>query len=258
MTLGNVECKIKIEWQMLIKPWRNLQMKKRKKMKQNRGRSERASKDFRDEYQRIFTEILKLTDAFCETYLNEDYRKLCEEMAMVICLGELPSEKGRPAGWASGIVHAVGWVNCLYDPAQFPHMTSAQLAEGFGVSKGTMMTKSKIIRDELDLIQLDPDWCIPAMLKDNPLVWMLEVNGFIMDIRNAPRRVQEEAYQLGLIPFIPADERESEPKPETGPKIIEFPSKQSETSRPKSPQRPKDDGPNLFEELEKQGISDAE
>jgi len=227
-------------------------------MKQKKGRSKRASKDFRDEYQRIFTEILKLTDAFCETYLNEDYRKLCEEMAMVICLGELPSEKERPAGWASGIVHAVGRVNCLQDPTLSPHMTSSQVAEGFGISMATMQAKSRIIRDELDIVTLDPDWCLPALLKDNPLVWMLEVNGFIMDIRIAPREVQEEAYRQGLIPFIPADEQELEPKPKTGPKIIEFPSKQSETSRPKSPQRPKDDGPDLFEGLEKQGISDAQ
>ncbi|HUS71610.1 MAG TPA: DUF6398 domain-containing protein [Sedimentisphaerales bacterium] len=233
-------------------------MGKRKKTEQNKGRSKRASKDFRDEYQRIFTEILKLTDAFCETYLNEDYRKLCEEMAMVICLGELPSEKGRPAGWASGIVHAVGWVNFLHDPGQSPYMTSAEVAEGFGVSQGTTMAKSRIIRDELGLMPLDPDWCIPAMLKDNPLVWMLEVNGFIMDIRIAPREVQEEAYRQGLIPFIPADEQEPEPKPKTGPKIIEFPSKRNETSRLKSPQKLKDDGPNLFERLEKQGISDVE
>ena len=204
------------------------------------------------------TAIVKLTDAFCEKYLNEDYRKLCEEMAIELCEAGLPINKGKPVGWASGIVHAVGWVNFLHDPGQSPHMTSAEVAEGFGMSQGTTMAKSRIIRDKLGLMPLDPDWCIPAMLKDNPLVWMLEVNGFIMDIRIAPREVQEEAYRQGLIPFIPADEQEPEPKPKTGPKIIEFPSKQSETSRPKSPQRPKDDGPNLFERLEKQGISNVE
>jgi len=62
----------------------------------------------------------------------------------------------------------------------------------------------------------------------------------------------------GLIPFIPADKQEPEPESGPGIKIIEFPSKQSETSRPKTPQKPKDDGPFLFEELEKQGVSDAE
>lgn len=196
-----------------------------------------------------FTAIVKLTDAFCETYLNDDYRELCEEMAIELCEAGLPVNKGKPAGWASGIVHAVGWVNFLHDPTLSPHMTSAQVAEGFGVSQGTMMAKSRVIRDELDLMQLDPDWCLPALLKDNPLIWMLEVNGFIMDIRTAPREVQEKAYRLGLIPFIPADEQEPELEPGTEAKIIKFPSGQNETSRPESPQNPKEDGPGLFEEL---------
>ncbi|MCK4283231.1 MAG: plasmid pRiA4b ORF-3 family protein, partial [Candidatus Brocadiae bacterium] len=68
-----------------------------------------------------------------------------------------------------------------------------------------MMAKSRIIRDELDLMQLDPDWCLPALLKDNPLVWMLEVNGFLIDIRMVPREAQVVAYEKGLIPYVPAD-----------------------------------------------------
>jgi hypothetical protein len=176
-----------------------------------------------DKFKAIYTEIVVMTDAFCERYLNEDYRQLCQEMAAVLCLAELPVGKGKPVGWASGIVHAVGWVNFLHDSSQSPHMTSAQVAEGFGVSQGTMMAKSKFIRDELDLIQMDPDWCLPALLEDNPLVWMLKVNGFIMDIRMAPREAQEEAYRQGLIPFIPADRQKPEPLPRTETKIIKFP-----------------------------------
>ncbi|TEU05267.1 MAG: hypothetical protein E3I52_06015 [Candidatus Aminicenantes bacterium] len=193
-----------------------------------------------------------MTDTFCETYLNEDYRELCKDMAIALCLADLPVKKGRQASWASGVVHAVGWVNFLHDPNRSPHITPAQLAEGFGVSKGTMMTKSRIIRDKLDITTFDPDWCTPAMLVDNPLVWMFDVGGFLIDIRDTPRQVQEEAYREGLIPFIPADKQEPEPETGTGIKIIEFPSnKQSETSRPKSATKLGDDGPNLFEGLEK-------
>ncbi len=139
----------------------------------------------------------------------------------------------------------------MHDPDRSPHMTSAQLAKGFGVSQGTMMTKSRIIRDKLDITTLDPDWCTPAMLVDNPLVWMFDVGGFLIDIRDTPRQVQEEAYRQGLIPFIPADKQEPEAETGTGIEIIEFPSKQSETSRPKSATKLGDDGPNLFEGLEK-------
>ena len=202
------------------------------------------------EFQQVFTVITELTDAFCEMHLDEDYRQLCREMVAVLCQAGSPVEKGRPASWASGIVHTLGWVNFLQDSGQPPYMTSAQVAEGFGVSQGTMAAKSKIIRDELDLIQLDPDWCTPAMLKDNPLVWMLEVNGFIMDIRTAPREVQEQAYQQGLIPFMPVDEQQPQLEAGTGAKIIKFPAGQHETSGPKSSRKPKDDGPSLFEALE--------
>jgi len=32
---------------------------------------------------------------------------------------------------------------------------------------------------------------------------MIPVNGVIVDMRTTPREIQEQAYQLGLIPFIP-------------------------------------------------------
>lgn len=50
-----------------------------------------------------------------------------------------------------------------------------------------------------------PDWSLPSMLDQNPLLWMLQVNGLIMDIRTAPRGAQAEACEAGLIPYIPAD-----------------------------------------------------
>jgi len=219
-------------------------------MKRNKGRSKGVGTNMPDEFEEAFVAVVGLTDAFCERYLDEDYRQLCEEMAMVIYLRELPSQRDKPAGWASGIVHALGWVNFLHAPNRSPHMTPAQVGEGFGISKGTMMTKSRIIRDKLDITTLDPDWCTPAMLVDNPLVWMFDVGGFVIDIRDTPRQVQEEAYREGLIPFIPADKQEPEPESGTGTNIIEFPSKQSETSKTKLAHKSKDDGPNLFEGLE--------
>jgi hypothetical protein len=42
-------------------------------------------------------------------------------------------------------------------------------------------------------------------MDDNPVAWTLEVNGFIMDIRHAPRELQEAAFEKGLTPYIPAD-----------------------------------------------------
>ena len=59
------------------------------------------------------------------------------------------------------------------------------------------------------IVQFDPEWTLPSKMDDNPLVWMLEVDGFLMDIRNTPREIQEVAFEQGLIPYIPADRAES-------------------------------------------------
>ncbi len=40
----------------------------------------------------------------------------------------------------------------------------------------------------------------------NPLVWMAEVSGMLVDLREMPREVQEVAYGKGIIPCIPADQ----------------------------------------------------
>lgn len=154
-----------------------------------------------------YREILALVDVFCETHLNAEYKELSRKMAAAVCRKKGPALRGKASGWAAGIVYALGQVNFLTDPAQTPHMTSGQIAAGFGVSPATMMGKAKAIRDGLELMPLHPEWCLPSKLEDNPLVWMLKVNGFIMDIRSAPREAQEEAHRMGLIPYIPADRK---------------------------------------------------
>jgi hypothetical protein len=221
-------------------------MKKKKKTK----KSKRRTDDNRNKAFDALEQIIGLVNDFCRYHLNDEYFKLCEELAWESFEEDLPLEKGRPAGWASGIVHAIGFVNFLHDPNNLPYMTSTRLAEGFGVSQQTMLTKSKIIRDEFDMIQFDQDWCLPSKLGDNLLIWMLEVDGLVIDARDAPLEFQREAYRLGLIPYIPGEDspEESEPQSENGARIIEFPSRQSKKPDSQPAHKEKDDGPNLFEE----------
>jgi hypothetical protein len=199
----------------------------------------------------LFMRVIELIDTFCDANLNDNYKELCGHMAGAICRTRLPQRSDSSAERAGAVANAVGWVNHLPDPNRKPHMTSAQLADGFGISQASMAEKSKAIRDKLDLMPLDPDWCLPELLKDNPLVWMLDVDGSMMDIRMAPRDVQEQAYDMGLIPFIPADKQEQE-EAETAPEIeiIEVPPKHSKTSEPKHPQKLKEHETERFEDSE--------
>jgi hypothetical protein len=156
------------------------------------------------EMQERFDEITRLTDAFSQERLNEEYAQLCRELTATLCRKRpSPLVRGNANTWACGIVHALGLVNFLYDSSQKPHVPSGQIAESFGISSSTMQTKSKQIRDLLGMYQFDPDWTLPSMVDQNPLIWTLQVNGIIMDVRHMPRELQEEAFHKGLIPYIP-------------------------------------------------------
>lgn len=150
--------------------------------------------------------IVALTDAFCRDHLDEEYGALCRKLAGVLARKRpSPLARGKPESWASGIVRAVGWVNFLGDPSQPHHMRMTDIDEGFGVSEATGSAKSMAIRDLLGIDRLDPAWTLPSRMDENPLVWMLEVNGLMMDIRRCPREAQVVAFEKGLIPYIPAD-----------------------------------------------------
>ncbi len=82
-------------------------------------------------------------------------------------------------------------------------MSAGELCEKISVSQSTASNKSREIWGRLGLMQLHPDWCLPSMLEENPLAWIVEVNGLPVDVRWMPREVQEEAYRLGLIPYVP-------------------------------------------------------
>jgi len=199
-----------------------------------------------EEFREVFSEVVALTDAFCEARLDAEYKELCRDMTFVLCQKGSPLGRGRAASWASGIVHAVGWVNFLQDPSIEPYMPLSEVCKAFDVSHGTMTGKSKIIRDGLGLIQLDPDWCTPGMLEDNPLVWFLQVNGLVMDMRTAPLEIQQAAYDEGLIPFIP--DREEEPRHPSGSKAktIKFPGSAKKDAGATLPKKPVEGGPTLF------------
>lgn len=199
------------------------------------------------EYHGVFVTIAEMVDQFCQEYLDEDYEQLCLDMAITICQEGLPITKGRPRSWAAGIVHAVGWVNFLQDPNTEPYMSADDLAKGFGVSKATVAAKSKVIRDGLEMMAFDPRWCLPDMLEHNPLVWMIEVNGFVMDVRSAPRAIQEEAYRKGLIPYIPEPKEEPGARDEDEPRTIKFPTQERKPSKPKPRKKVMDEGPGLFD-----------
>jgi Domain of unknown function (DUF6398) len=158
--------------------------------------------------------VVGLTDAFCREHLNEEYEALCRKLAGALARKRpSPLPSGKPETWACGIVRTIGWVNFLDDRSRRPHLKLTAIDKAFGVAESTGQGKSKAIRTLLKIRTFDPHWTLPSRMGENPMAWMIEVNGFIADARYLKREFQEEALRKGLIPYIPAD-RPGEPSGE--------------------------------------------
>jgi hypothetical protein len=151
-----------------------------------------------------FDEIVGLIDAVCRAHLTEEYATVARELATALARKRpSPLLRGHSRTWACGLTYTIGGVNFLFDPAQQPHVRGNDLCALFEVSQSAGATKSREIMRLFDIVPLDPRWSLPSRLADNPLVWMILVNGVMVDIRMMPRELQEQAYELGLIPFVP-------------------------------------------------------
>jgi hypothetical protein len=165
-----------------------------------------ASQNVPKEMQERFNEIAQLTDAFSRAHLDDEYAQLCRELTATLCRKRpSPLIRGKANTWACAIIHALGMVNFLFDSSQKPYVPASQIWEFFGLSSSTMQAKSKQIRDLLGMYQFDPNWTLPSMVDQNPYIWMIQVNGLVIDARHAPRAIQEEALRKGLIPYIPGE-----------------------------------------------------
>jgi len=165
-------------------------------------KSENVPKVMQEKYKAI----VEITDRFSKENLNEDYAQLIRyAVAALSRKRPSPLETGNINTWACGITHAIGMVNFLFDKSQAPHISAKELYKKFSVGESTGNAKSKVVRTMLGIYQLDPNWSLSSRLQSNPLVWMLSVNGLMVDVRSMPREIQEIAFEKGYIPYIPDD-----------------------------------------------------
>ncbi len=132
----------------------------------------------------VYEAIVRMTDAVCDKHLDSEYKTLSRAMAATLSRKrKSPLGLGQPKSWACGIVYVLGRVNFLDDPSFSPHMKTAELAAAFDVSEATIYAKARLIEKALDVNVLDPRWTVPSHIKQNPLTWMAEVGGLIVDLR---------------------------------------------------------------------------
>ncbi|HLD95918.1 MAG TPA: DUF6398 domain-containing protein [Alphaproteobacteria bacterium] len=151
-----------------------------------------------------FTAICDTILHLCETKLNQEYFEACVELSAKLARKRpSPLLHGNIKTWTAGVVHAIGLVNFLFDKSQTPYMSAADLCDWFELGQSTINGKSKVIRDMFKMSQLGPKWCLPSRLEEHPTVWLVSVDGYIIDIRDADKDLQLAAYEAGVIPYLP-------------------------------------------------------
>ena len=154
----------------------------------------------REKCELIFSKMKEFSDQF----LNNNYLEICQKVLLglarkkpsPLCRGQIPI-------WACSIVYAVGQENFLFDKDQNPHVSAQELRDFFDCSESTVSNKAKEIRNALKMKKFDHKWLTSEMIETNPMSWMIQVNGFIIDARKAPEEIQEVAFKKGLIPYLP-------------------------------------------------------
>lgn len=66
-----------------------------------------------------------------------------------------------------------------------------------------MANKAAMVREVLKLSQHDTEIMRRDLVDASPLTWPLQVNGMLLDARHLPPHLQQEAFERGLIPYVP-------------------------------------------------------
>ena len=104
----------------------------------------------------------------------------------------------RPEIWAAGVIHAVGYVNFLFDSHDEPYVGFDTIAEHFNTSKSTVGQKSKIIRDMFKMRRFDNNFSTQTMAEHNPYnnLYMLD-NGMVV-IKDMLEKLVAKQFGIGI------------------------------------------------------------
>jgi len=136
--------------------------------------------------------LIEMTAGFCDEYLDEDYKQLCEKLIRKMSRKRnVPYRSGQIEIWAAAIVYAIGSINFLFDRSFKPYASADDICNYFSTSKSTTSQKAKVIRDIFRLGYWDKEFSTTKMKKEDPFSDLVMVNGLIVDIRSLPPEIQE-------------------------------------------------------------------
>lgn len=138
------------------------------------------------------SQLIDLTTRFCNQYLDDEYRQLCEKLILKMARKHnVPFQHGKPEIWAGAVIHAIGNINFLFDKSFKPCVCAEELCNYFGASQSAVAGKSKSIRDMFKMRYWDREFSTGRMKEKDPYANMVTINGLIVDMRMLPPKIQE-------------------------------------------------------------------
>ena len=144
------------------------------------------------------SQIKDLIKEFCLQKLDNDYFELSKRL--LDKLGRkrvVPFMSGKIEIWAVAVIHALGSINFLFDKSFQPYTTIDELNDFFGTNKSTTGSKSKIIRDLLNLGYFDNEFSTTHIKQNNPFDKLMMVNGLIVSKNELEPSAVVKAKELG-------------------------------------------------------------
>lgn len=156
----------------------------------------------------IYKNIVSVYEDKCGKLINQEYLEVSKKMVSALARKRpSPLMSGDPELWAASILYCVARINFLFDKDQENSISTTDYFNLFSIPKAKISRKSTEITKTLKLFPMMPNYCIPSLIDENPIIWTISINGFLVDIREMSREVQEEAFRQGVIPYVYADRK---------------------------------------------------
>lgn len=135
-------------------------------------------------------QLLEMTDSFCDSHLDEDYKRLCVKLIEKMSRKRnVPFLSGRIEIWASAIIYALGSINFLFDRSFEPYVCADDICDYFRSNKSTVSQKAKVIRDMFRMQYYDDNFSTTVMMEKNPFDKLVVVNGLVVPINSLPPEI---------------------------------------------------------------------
>jgi hypothetical protein len=145
--------------------------------------------------------LIQMTNDFCDQYLDEEYKALCEKMIRKMSRKRtVPFLSGKIEIWAAGVVYAIGRINFLFDKSVQPYISHTDLCDYFGTLKSTTSQRAKVISDMFKLSYYNSEFSTARMRESNPFAAFL--NGMPVPFSVLSPELQEIARLQPEKPLI--------------------------------------------------------